>query len=173
MIFDAAVCLVMFVAVIAGFNAGIVRSTATILAYLVAMPLAASATALIAPAFAGNGDAATAAWARNSFLFFGVFLTIGVVLGAPLRGFVNEMVGERIGIADRLAGSGLAAIRIGLVAVLVVVIFDRIIPADIEPGFLRGSRLRPILSLAGQKGLKSLSPETTAFIDQLKKERGI
>jgi len=110
---------------------------------------------------------------RNSFLFFGVFLTIGVVLGALLRGFVNEMVGERIGIADRLAGAGLAAIRVGLVAVLVVVVFDRIIPADIEPGFLRGSRLRPILSLAGQKGLKSLPPETTAFIDQLKRERGI
>jgi membrane protein required for colicin V production len=127
---------------------------------------------------AGNGDAATAAnssvaWMRNSFLFFGVFLAIGVVLGALLRGAVNEMVGARIGIADRLAGSGFAAIRIGLVAVLIVVIFDRIIPADVDPDFLRGSRLRPILSLAGQKGLKSLPPETTAFIDRLKKERGI
>jgi membrane protein required for colicin V production len=102
-----------------------------------------------------------------------VFLAIGVVLGAVLRGAVNEMVGARIGIADRLAGSGFAAIRIGLVAVLIVVIFDRIIPADVDPDFLRGSRLRPILSLAGQKGLKSLPPETTAFIDRLKKERGI
>jgi hypothetical protein len=50
-----------------------------------------------------------------------------------------------------------------------VLVFDRLIPPDREPAFLRGSQLRPILSKAGQMGLKSLPPETTAFIDQLKK----
>ena len=41
------------------------------------------------------------------------------------------------------------------------------------PDFLRGSRLRPTLSMAGELGLRSLPPETMAFIDQLKKDRGI
>jgi hypothetical protein len=108
-----------------------------------------------------------APWARNSFLFFGIFLATGVALGALLRKAVNETVGTRVGIADRLAGSTLGAVRIGLVAVVMVLIFDRLIPPDREPAFLRGSQLRPILSM----GLKSLPPETTAFIDQLKKER--
>ena len=52
-----------------------------------------------------------------------------------------------------------------------VLIFDRLIPPDREPAFLRGSQLRPMLSKAGQMGVKSLPPETTAFIDQLKKDR--
>ena len=40
MMFDAAVYLVMFVAVIAGFRAGFLRSAVTIFAYVAAMPLA-------------------------------------------------------------------------------------------------------------------------------------
>ena len=56
---------------------------------------------------------------------------------------------------------------------VLVLIFDRLIPPGLEPQFLRGSQLRPILSVAGQKGLKSLPPETTAFIDQLRRDRGI
>jgi membrane protein required for colicin V production len=36
---------------------------------------------------------------------------------------------------------------------------------------LTGSRLRPILSIAGHMGLNSLPPDITAYIDQLKKDR--
>ena len=180
MYFDVAVYLVMFVAVIAGFHSGFLRSAVTILSYVAAMPLAVAVTPLISPALAGQSNAAlnatlnaplNAPWARNSLLFFGIFLVIGVVLGALLRMAVNETVGSRIGIPDRLAGSVLGAVRIGLVAVIMVLIFDRLIPPDREPAFLRGSQLRPMLSMAGQMGLKSLPPETTAFIDQLKKDR--
>ena len=172
MIFDAAVYLVMFVAVIAGFHSGFLRSAVTIVSYVAAMPIAVAATSLLSPALAGQSDAPSyAPWARNSLLFFGIFLVTGVLLGALLRMAVNETVGTRIGIPDRLAGSLLGAVRIGLVAVVMVLIFDRLIPPDREPAFLRGSQLRPMLSMAGQMGLKSLPPETTALIDQLKKER--
>jgi hypothetical protein len=61
----------------------------------------------------------------------------------------------------------------GLLAVLMVLIFDRIIPANRQPAFLAESRLRPILSMAGQQGLRSLPPDVTDFVDQLKRERGI
>jgi membrane protein required for colicin V production len=43
-----------------------------------------------------------------------------------------------------------------------------IIPPDRQPAFLSGSQLKPILLLAGQQGLKSLPPDVTAFIDQLR-----
>jgi membrane protein required for colicin V production len=177
MIFDAAVYLVMFVAVIGGFHAGFVRSALTMLAYVVAMPLAVAATPYVAPLFGANANAVlgplAAAGARNSLMFFGVFLAIGIMLGALIRTAVNEAVGTRISIADRLAGAALGVIRIALVAVVLVLAFDRLIPAGHEPDFLRGSRLRPTLSLAGQLGLRSLPPETLAFIDRLKRERGI
>ena len=168
MLFDAAVYLVMFIAVIAGFNAGFLRSTVTILAYLAAMPVAVAATSLLSPALAGQSQAP---WANNSVLLFGIFLVTGIGFGALARMAVSETVGARIGIADRLAGSALGAMRIALVAVLMVLIFDQLIPADREPAFLRGSQLRPTLSMAARLGLKSLPPETTAFIDQLKKDR--
>jgi membrane protein required for colicin V production len=54
-----------------------------------------------------------------------------------------------------------------------VVIFDRIIPPGREPEFLKGSRLRPILSAAGQQGLKSLPPDVEDYIDHMKRERGL
>ena len=54
---------------------------------------------------------------------------------------------------------------------LLVLIFDRMIPPGRDPPFLADSRLRPILSKAGQAGLKSLPPEAADFIDRLKRAR--
>jgi membrane protein required for colicin V production len=167
--FDAVVSALAMVAVITGFNAGILRSLATILGYVSAMPIAVGTTSFLSGTF-GHTDAP---WAENSLLFFGVFLGTGMVLGALLRAAVNETVGSDIGIVDRLAGSALGAGRIGLVAVTMVVIFDQLIPADREPAFLSGSRLRPILSIAGRSGLKSLPPDVAAYIDRLKQNRRI
>ena len=90
-----------------------------------------------------------------------------------LRHAVSEIVGDNISIPDRMTGALLGAVRIGLLAVLIVVIFDRIIPAGREPAFLTGSQLRPMLSQAGQAGLKSLPPDVADYIDQLKRERGL
>jgi membrane protein required for colicin V production len=168
MAFDVAVYIVLFVAVIAGFHSGFLRSAVTILSYVAAMPLAAAATTLLAPALAARS---TAPWASSPVLFVALFLVLGVVLGALARMAVSEIAGARIGIPDRLAGSLLGVVRFGLVAVMLVLVFDRLIPGGREPSFLRGSQLRPVLSAAGQMGLKSLPAETTAFIDQLKRER--
>jgi membrane protein required for colicin V production len=67
----------------------------------------------------------------------------------------------------------LGALRVALLAVLLVVIFYRIIPPGREPNFLKGSQWRPILSSAGQHGLRSLPPEVEDYIDKLKRQRGI
>jgi membrane protein required for colicin V production len=168
--FDAAVYVVVIVAVVSGFNAGLLRSIATIMGYLAAMPLAMAATPYASRMLA---DKFSTPGVQNPLLFFGLFLVAGIVLGGLLRTAINETVGPRISLPDRLAGSLLGAARIVLVAVTMVLIFDRIIPSDRQPAFLSGSQLRPILLMAGQKGLKSLPPDVTAYIDRLKSAQRI
>jgi len=163
--FDLAVCIALVVAVIAGFNAGLLRSMATVFSYVCAMPIAAATASYI------STDKSAAAWTQSPFLFFILFLATGTALGALFRFAISDSVGPTISWADRLAGSGFGAARAVLVAVMLVLVFDRLIPVDQQPAFLIGSQLRPILSVAGQTGLKSLPPETTEFIDQLRKER--
>jgi membrane protein required for colicin V production len=167
-IFDSAVYLAVAVAVIAGFNAGLLRSMATIFGYVCAMPIAVAATPYISPMVAGKS---AAPWMQSPVLFFFLFLIMGIVLGGLFRFAVSDSVGPSISWADRLAGSGFGAVRAVLVAVMLVLVFDRLIPADRQPDFLIGSHLRPILSVAGQTGVRSLPPETAEFIDQLRREQ--
>jgi len=164
--FDAVVYFVLIVAVVCGYNAGLLRSMATIAGYLAAMPVAMAATPYVSRMFIDKFNTPAL---QNPLLFFGVFLVAGIVLGALLRTAISETIGPRIGLLDRFAGSVLGAVRIGLVAVTMVLVFDRIIPPDRQPAFLSGSQLRPLLLMAGQMGLKSLPPDVTAYIDRLTK----
>jgi membrane protein required for colicin V production len=165
--FDAVVCLVLLVAVVAGFRAGLLRSAVTILGYLIAMPIAVWATALIAPQI---GNDAGVALTQNPLIFFGTFVVAGIVLGTLLRMAINDTIGPEIGLGDRLGGAALGAVRVFLIAVTLVLIFDRLIPATLQPTFLAGSQLRPMLSRAGQMGFRSLPPETIAMIDQFRRD---
>lgn len=168
--FDAVVYLGLVVAVVTGFNAGLLRSAVTILAYLFAMPIAVWAMSRISPDI---GDKLAPPWAQHSLLFFGVFLIAGMVLGKLMRMALDEAIGPDSGIVDRLAGALLGAVRVGLVAITLVLIFDQLVPLDRQPAFLVGSQLRPLLSVAGQTGFRSLPPDITAYIDRLKKDRRI
>ena len=168
--FDAVVYLALVAAVVLGFNSGLLRSAVTILAYLIAMPIAIWAMSLVAPAIGGQGDPS---FSQNWPLFFGIFLAAGIVLGKLMRMLLDETIGPGAGIGDRLAGAALGAVRVGLVAVTLVMIFDQLVPVDRQPVYLVGSRLRPLLSMAGQTGVRSLPPEVAAAIDRLKKDRPI
>jgi membrane protein required for colicin V production len=168
--FDAVVYAVTAIAVVTGFKAGLLRSLATIGGYVVAMPLSVALTPLVAPLLS---DRSSGPMVQSQTLFFIVFFAIGILFGAVFRLAVAEFIGTTISLPDRLAGAMLGAVRIGLVAVTLVLIFDRIIPAGRQPAFLAGSKLRPVLLAAGQAGLKSLPPDVTAYIDQLKRERRI
>ncbi len=168
--FDAFVTAVALLAIVMGFMSGLLRGLATILGYLTAAPIAIALTPpMTAFALGRLNLPPSEAWAP----LFVIFLAVGFVLGSIIRAFVNEVVGPEPGLFDRMAGAVLGAVRIFLVAVLVVVAFDRIIPADHQPPFLAGSRLRPYLSAAGQKGLQSLPPDVEDYIDRLKRERGL
>jgi membrane protein required for colicin V production len=90
-----------------------------------------------------------------------------------MRMALDEAIGPEAGISDRLAGAALGAVRIALAAIMFVLIFDQLVPADRQPAYLAGSALRPLLSKAGQMGFRSLPPEIAAAIDRIKKDRQI
>ena len=168
--FDAALYLFLFVAVVMGFMSGLLRSLATIFGYLAAAPIAVVVTPLLSRIFTGLLHLPpTQPWVE----FVAVFLAVGLALSAMCRFAVRELIGAQVSIPDRLAGALLGAVRVGLLAVVLVLVFDRIIPPGREPAFLRGSQWRPVLSRAGQQGLQSLPPDVADYIDRLKRERGI
>jgi membrane protein required for colicin V production len=167
--FDIAVYIGLVVAVVTGFNIGLLRSAITILAYLIAAPMAVWAMSAIAPQISGPGTPLTQNWG----LFFGVYLAIGIGIAKLMRITLDETIGSEAGIGDRLAGAALGAVRVGLVATTLVLIFDQLVASDRQPAFLNGSQLRPLFSAAGQRGFKSLPPDLTATIDRLRKEQRI
>jgi membrane protein required for colicin V production len=168
--FDTAVCLGLIIAAVTGFKTGLLRSALTILAYLVAMPIALWAMSVISPRLgAGPASPMPQGWV----LFFGMFLITGMVLGKLARMALDDAVGSEAGIADRLGGAALGAVRVGMVATSLVLVFDQLLPANRQPAFLNGSQLRPLFSAAGQMGFRSLPPDVAATIDRLKRERHI
>jgi membrane protein required for colicin V production len=168
--FDIVVIAVAFVAVVMGFASGLLRSLSAILAYLIAAPIAVALTPRVTPLIFGQGNLAAD---RSWIVLFALFIGLGIVVSTLLRKLVDELAGEDIGLFDRLMGAVLGAVRIFLVAVLIVIVFDRLIPADREPAFLTGSKLRPYLSAAGQKGLQTLPPDIADYIDRIKRDRGL
>jgi membrane protein required for colicin V production len=168
--FDVAVYVCLLIAFIMGFNSGLLRSLATIFGYLVAMALVVAAAPFLL-------RLATEQWhlppLQNWIALLVVFLIAGVMISAVLRYAVSELAGPEVGPFDRVFGVVLGIVRVVFLAVLIVIIFDRIIPPGREPAFLAESKLRPILSAAGRQGLRSLPPEIESYIDRLKRERGL
>jgi membrane protein required for colicin V production len=164
--FDIAVFIGLAVAVFGGFSTGLVRSAVTILAYLVAMPIAVVVMSYVPPLDQGSGSASPLP--HNAGFFLGAFFVIGMALGKLARMMVDEAIGDDPGIADRFGGAALGAIRVGLVATSLVLVFDRIIPPGREPAFLAGSQLRPLFSDFGKRGFRSLPSDAVAAIDRLK-----
>jgi len=120
-VFDGLVYLGLVIAIVTGFNIGMLRSAITILAYLVAMPLAVAAMSLISPRIDGN---IASPLTQNSLLFFVIFLILGMGLGKLARTLLDETLGSDTGIGDRLGGATLGAIRVGLVATTLVLLLD-------------------------------------------------
>jgi membrane protein required for colicin V production len=157
-------------AIVFGFHAGLLRSLATILGYVIAAPFAVAVTPPLAFYVGGRLDLSGG---RAGLVLFAVFLLSGMLISALARRAVGDIVGPETGPFDRLAGAMLGAVRIALLAVLMVMIFDRIIPPKVEPDWLSQSRLRPVLSAAGRQGLRALPPDVIDYIDRLKKQRGL
>jgi membrane protein required for colicin V production len=162
-IFDTIVIGITLIAAVVGYRSGLLRSLATILGYVVAAPLAIAVTPVLSTYIKVNPGA----------LLFGIFLVGGIFISAGLRSAVNVVAGEDPNTFDRLAGALLGAVRIALVAVLMVLIFDHIIPSNMQPAWLTESRLRPWLSMAAEHGLRTLPPDVIEYIDRVKRAHGL
>src|SRR5829696_9499923 len=112
--FDAVVYLGLIVAVVIGFNTGLIRSAIAILAYVAAMPIAMGLVPLVSPQLDGQH---ALPFGQNSGLFFGVFLVTGMVLGKLACIALDDIIGPQAGLADRLGGAALGAVRVGLIAI--------------------------------------------------------
>ncbi len=165
-IFDIAIYAGLLIAVVGGFHVGLLRSAATIVGYLIAMPVAVWITGLLAPQLR---SAETSLLEGPSLLFI-VFLLAGIVFGKLLRMVVDEVAGVDVGLLDRFGGALLGAVRLFLVAITMVLIIDQLMPVSRQPAFLSQSSLRPMLSWAAAQGIKSLPPDVTAYIDRLKRQ---
>jgi membrane protein required for colicin V production len=159
----------MLVAVIMGYRAGLLRSLATIFGYILAAPVAIVAAPKLAPLFAQSQSPE----GPGVIMIAGLFLVVGVVTAALLRSAVGLVAGEDVSVPDRLCGAALGVVRILLLAILMVLIFERIIPPNREPAWLAQSQLRPLLSSAGEQGVRTLPPDVVAQIDRMKRQRGI
>ena len=166
-IFDIAIYAGLLIAVVGGFHVGLLRSAATIVGYLMAMPVAVWITGLIAPQLLRSAETSLL---EGPFLLFIVFVLVGIVFGKLLRMVVDEITGTDVGLLDRLAGALLGAVRLFLVAITLVLIVDQLMPANRQPAFLNQSSLRPMLSWAAAQGIKSLPPDITAYVDRLKRQ---
>src|SRR5579883_420596 len=160
--FDIVVIIATCAAIAAGFKAGLLRSAVTILAYLIAMP---TAVFLMSALSASTGTELGSSLGDRSPILFGIFLIAGTVIAKSMRLALQDVVGEEPGIGDRLGGATLGLVRAALVAVTFVLSFDQLGSYGRQPSYLAGSQLRPLLSLAGQKGLMSLPPSVATNID--------
>jgi membrane protein required for colicin V production len=169
-LFDLVIYACLFAAVVLGFMTGFLRSLATIFGYLCGMGIAVAAAPRLAPLLTTYLKMpAPQTW----LVFIAVFVAAGAVVSALLRLAVSEMVSPSISVPDRIAGAALGAFRIVLLAVLLVLVLDRVIPPGREPAFLKGSRWRPALSAAAKYGLQALPPDVEDYINRLKRQRRI
>lgn len=166
--FDLAIYVCLFVAVVMGFMTGLLRSLATIIGYVGGMGVAVAIGPRVTPLLTTSLKMPTP---QTWIVFVAIFIAAGAGISALLRLGVSGMIGPNVSIPDRIAGAMLGALRIALLAVLLVLVFDRIIPPGREPNFLKGSLWRPVLSDAAQHGLQSLPPEVEDYIDRLKRQR--
>lgn len=172
--FDAAIFGLAFIASVTGFSSGLLRSLATILAYVVAAPVALAVSPSVG-AWLGTQrflppDQMQMLISVTPFL---LLVIVAMVLGALMRGAVSGVTSGHIVLADRVLGAVLGVLRIGLLTIAFVLILERMVPAGREPDWLKQSQVRPYLSAAAAQGLRALPPQALDYIDRFRRERGI
>jgi membrane protein required for colicin V production len=139
-----------------GFMTGLLRGLATIFDYICGIGIAVAVTPKAISLLANYPKIPTP---QTWVTFIAIFIAAGALISGVLRMIVSGMVGRNVSVPDRVAGAALA--------ILLVLVFDRIIPPGREPAFLKRSQWRPVLSSAAQYGLQSLPPAAENYIDRL------
>ena len=113
MLFDLAIYALLALAVVMGFASGLLRSTATILGYVIGAPVALGVAPALSFFLATRFDMPPV---YNGALLAGLLLVLGMIFAALLRRALDDVTGPHISIPDRIAGAALGAMRIGFVA---------------------------------------------------------
>ena len=103
--FDLAVYAALTIAIGFGFRTVLLGSAMTILAYLLAAPIAVALMPMIAPQLAANPNAPLV---QNWIWFFGIFLVVGMLLGYIGRFVLDDTIRDAgIGESTRVGTAGL------------------------------------------------------------------
>jgi len=151
-----------------GFMTGLLRTLATIIVYICGAGIAVAAPPKTVSLLANYPKIPTP---QTWIVVVAIFIVAGVLISALLRLIVSGMTGRNISVPDRIAGAALGGVRFAMLAIMLVLVFDRMMPPGREPAFLRGSQWRPVLSSAAQYGIQSLPPEAEDYLDRLKRQR--
>jgi membrane protein required for colicin V production len=144
-----------------GFMTGLLRTLATIIGYICGAGIAVAAPPKTVSLLANYPKIPTP---QTWIVVVAIFIVAGVLISAPLRLIVSGMTGRNISVPDRMAGAALGGVRFAMLAIMLVLVFDRMFPPGREPAFLRGSQWRPVLSSAAQ--YQSLPPEAEDYLDR-------
>jgi membrane protein required for colicin V production len=117
MIFDLVVYAFLALAIVLGFNSGLLRSMATIIGYLIAAPIAIGTAPAVSYFLTTRFNISAAS---NGVVLALILLVAGMIFGALLRRAVNDLVGPDVKHPGPHRRGFLGAARIGLVAVLIV-----------------------------------------------------
>ena len=150
-----------------GFMTGLLRTLATIIVYICGAGIAVAAPPKTVSLLANYPRIPTP---QTWIVVVVSFIVAGVLISALLRLIVSGMTGRNISVPDRIAGAALGGVRFAMLAIMLVLVFDRMMPPGREPAFLRGSQWRPVLSSAAN-GIQSLPPEAEDYLDRLKRQR--
>jgi len=164
-LFDIAMLALVAVSAITGFMSGMLRSIASVIAYLGATALALYAAPFVSPYV---GPYVPQPWLRDVAAFLIVFFGGVLILGFLLQAFVSMIFGPAVSFGDRFMGFVLGIVRAGLVVILIVLVFDRTIPRASEPWWLQGSQVRPYAQTAGAHILRSLPANLAAAIERVR-----
>jgi len=144
---------------------GLLRSLATIIGYICGAGIAVAAAPKTVSLLANYPKIPTP---QTWIVVVAIFIVAGALVSALLRLIVSGMTSRNISVPDRIAGAALGGVRFAMLAIMLVLVLDRMIPTGREPAFLRGSQWRPVPSSAAQY---SLPPEAEDYIERLKRQR--
>jgi membrane protein required for colicin V production len=172
--FDLAVYACLFVAVVMGFMTGLLRSLATIIGYICGAGIAVAATPKALSLLANYPKIPTP---QTWIVVVAIFIVTGALISALLRLTVSGIAGRNITVPDRIAGAALGAVRFAMLAIMLVLVFDRMIPPGREPAFPEGlavaaravicSTVRNTVASTGSRRLYRSAASANAGCEQL------
>jgi len=111
---------------------GLLRSLATTIGYICGAGIAVAATPKALSLLANYPKIPTL---QTWIVVVAIFIVTGALISALLRLTASGIAGRNITVPDRIGGAALGAFRVAMLAIMLVLVFDRMIPPEREPLF--------------------------------------